>query len=374
MITLPRTTPRLSGRPSRPETGPIGLALAEEAVHVAQLSRRRGKLKMRGLATLPYPESREALLAAPRELKRLVRAALRAHGLTGGPIATVLPPEEVKLISVNYTVRPGQGEGAALAQVVGERLGGDLAEYVVDFVPVRDNDHAGGERTALVAVAKEAVVIPYLEAFRRAGLKVAALEIGPVAIRRLVSVLRPEGDFSNVLVINFGRIKSYLTVLSGRRLLFDREIAFGEERLLHRLTEALNLAPAAAAALIRQHGLAPNGKSGNGEKGDLDVATTLVEILKPAFLECVDAIQQILIYTLSETHGRSVEQIYLLGSIARWPGADRLLNSLVEMAVSNLDPVTPFATDAGRGEPDAAGHPQAAIAVGLALRGMVDDA
>ena len=84
------------------------------------------------------------------------------------------------------------------------------------------------------------------------------------------------------------------------------------------------------------------------------------------------------LFRLSETTMASgyasIEHVYLLGSIARWPRADRLLQSLLSVPVRNLDlrgvlpmpAATPTTADLDPGS-------GMAIAIGLALRDVTDD-
>ena len=101
---------------------------------------------------------------------------------------------------------------------------------------------------------------------------------------------------------------------------------------------------------------------------------TLSEILKPQFMKLVEEVKRAFLYAASETRGRGVQQVYLLGSIARWPGSDQLLSSLTGSKVAKIpDPLSVFpASD--EDEARAAGHsaPEIAVATGLALRGMKD--
>jgi type IV pilus assembly protein PilM len=358
--------------PTRAEVGPIGMVLSREALHMVQMKRADEGVRVLAHASLPYPAGREDLTAAPKALRRLVQTGVRQGGFHGSRVVTTLPPEDVKLMFFSYVVHAGESEDAALVRFIADRVEGDLADYVVDYVPVRDADHGSGARSSLVVLARRDVVIEYLTTFRRAGYDVQALEIGPAAVRRLVLAIRADDDYSNVLVVNFGRAKSYLTVLSGRRLLFDREIAFGDDKLLMRLGDALDMSSPSAEKLVRTHGLLssaePHGLT-SGE-AELNVSRTLVEILKPSFLECADAIQQVLLYTSSETRGTPVRQIYLLGSIAHWEGADRLLNDLIEVPVTVLDPLAAFAAPGRPASSRSEVSPLMAIATGLALRGM----
>ena len=362
----------VGGLPTRAEVGPIGIVLSREALHMVQMERTDEGLRVLAYASLPYHAGRDDLTAAPKALRRLVQAGVRQGGFRGSRVVTTLPPEDVKLMFFNYAVRAGESEDTALVRFIADRVEGDLADYVVDYVPVREADHGSGARSSLVVLARRGAVIDYLTTFRRAGYDVQALEIGPAAVRRLVLAIRADDDYSNVLVANFGRDKSYLTVLSGRRLLFDREIAFGEDKLLVRLGDALDMSSPSVEKLVRTHGLLSGAEAHGLTYGEteLNVSQTLVEILKPSFLECADAIQQVLLYTSSETRGKPVRQIYLLGSIAHWEGADRLLSDLIEVPVTVLDPLAEFAAPGASVSSRSEVSPLMAIATGLALRGM----
>jgi type IV pilus assembly protein PilM len=358
------------------EVGPIGIVLSREALHMVQMTRESYGLRVLARASLPYPEGRDGLTRAPKALRRVVQAGTRQGGFRGSRVVTTLPSKDVRLMFCNYVVNSGESDDAAVVRFLVDRVEGTLADYVVDYLPVREADHVGGARSSLVVLARREGVIDYLTTFRRAGYEVEALEIGPAAVRRLVVAIRADDDYSNVLVVNFGRAKSYLTVLSGRRLLFDREIAFGEDKLLLRLGKALEMSSRSAEKLVRTHGLV----SGAGPHGlacsaaEENVSQTLVEILKPSFLECVDAIQKVLLYTSSETRGKPIQQIYLLGSIAHWAGVDRLLDSLIAVPVTVLDPLAAFAAPGTPASGNAEASPLMAVATGLALRGMVDHA
>ena len=64
--------------------------------------------------------------------------------------------------------------------------------------------------------------------------------------------------------------------------------------------------------------------------------------------------------------------MYLLGSIARWPGADGLLSTLTGMDVANIpDPLTLFPSDeTGRQPVNDASASDIVVATGAALRGL----
>ena len=111
-------------------------------------------------------------------------------------------------------------------------------------------------------------------------------------------------------------------MISGRRLLFNQSVNFGENLLLQRIAAELDLSRDAARALVVDHGLErqPLARA-IGAEVDSDVSATLLEIVKPRFLDLVNEINRVLVFTAAETHGVPVSRICLLGSLAHWPGA-----------------------------------------------------
>ncbi len=221
------------------------------------------------------------------------------------------------------------------------------------------------ERLALVAVSERDTVIGLLETLRKARLDVAALEIGPVAISRLIGVLPSDGDSNNVLVINSGRDASYLTLICGSDLLFDQRIGFGERSLIRELADTLDLSVEMAQGLMERSGVGAGGERAY-EAGLSDAVS---EILKPQFLQLAEEIRRVCMYAAAETRGGTVGQAYLLGSIARWPGAAKMLGAMTEVPVANVpDPLCRMAD--GEDVDTVARSPEIAVATGLALRGM----
>jgi Tfp pilus assembly PilM family ATPase len=105
--------------------------------------------------------------------------------------------------------------------------------------------------------------------------------------------------------------------------------------------------------------------------GSREILSSVAEILHPVFLEFIDNVNKTLIYTASMLHGKSVQQIYLLGSVARYPGADAFLEQMLSLPVSVMDPFSLFEASNSDGKPLSpditAGD---ALATGLALRGF----
>lgn len=350
---------------------PIGLDFAAQAINLMQLSRAADgtSMQVHAAASIPYPCEREKLLTDPALLKPFVRAALASSPFVGRRVYCALAPADVRIIPLTVHVGPGQNEQQLVARAVREHLGGALDQSVIDYYQVRSLDGDGPDKQVLVAVAQQTRVMAYLEVLRSAGLDPLALDIGPVALARLLAALQNEDYDQSILLINFGIVKSYLTVVWGRRLMIDREIDFGEMQMTDKLAQSLGLTPAVALSLLREHGIGARerGKHANGA-AEVDIGRTIGEILHPEFTLLSEELGRTQVYVASRTRGSSISRVYVNGSAAGYPNIQDRIAELVALPVELLNPFNAFtgtsALNAGNGLQQGI-----ALAAGLALRG-----
>ncbi|MFW2403869.1 MAG: pilus assembly protein PilM [Gammaproteobacteria bacterium] len=358
--------------------GPIGLHLAEEQAHAVQLRRlASGSLCLRAWASAPYADTREETLADPEALQELKTALLGRGMFKGHRIVTALPPAMTRIASLNYQAAGPTPDSERILRLMAERLDGPLDDYVIDYMPVRGNEKAR-EKVALVTTSRRADVLEFLDRMRRAGLEVAELEVGPAAINRVVSALPHEAENQgNVLVINYGADHTYLTLISGRRLLMDKEIEFGANPLIQQIARGLDISTKMAEDIALREGFRqtrkPMGATGTITADDLN---PVVEIVRPVFSRLAEEVRRACLYVASESKGDAVEAVYAFGTVARWPGADRMLSEVAHVPVADTLPLAAiFDTATGKGMENYPGiGPDLAIATGLALRGLTDGA
>jgi Tfp pilus assembly PilM family ATPase len=314
-------------------------------------------------------------MATPSAVAKLVRRGMRAGKFRGRKVVSALPPEHVRVMSVSYAANTTDSAAASIARLMADRVEGSLTEYVIDYVPIRMNSH-DGDRLALVAVSRIEHASSYLDGLAAAGLHVDFLEIGPLALKRLISSAANENKQEHVFVVNVGETSSKLTTISGERLLANQEISFGEAAILDAVATSLDLAINVARDLIMTNGLDPARLRTDTTVGfNTTVAGILVEIVRPEFLKLVREIERAFRFADSESHGNCPKKIIVVGGIAHWSGAAKLLGSLTNTPVECLGRShMPFAGHAD--DITAISDEQAAemsTAVGLALRGMIED-
>lgn len=350
---------------------PTGLHMGKQRLNLVQMrDAGSGAPAIRAAAALDYGCKLEDILADRKRLKQLVRRAFAGQPFKGKRVVTCLPIDQVVIRQLNYAVAAGESDAQAIMRELGQRARGNLDGTVVDFLRLRAETDAGPQREAIVATAARGQVTAYLDALTGAGLEVDALDIGPIALQRVVGWIYPPDVKSppNLLLINFGSTVSYLTVVWGRRLMLDRGIDFAEQRLFAKVEKQLDLSKGEARHLLLTHGFATAAAVG-ADAGE--IGHTLREVLRPEFSALTAEVRKTLSYTSSKTRGRSVDKIFLLGSIARYPGIAELLGELLSTPVEVLNPFSLFPhhlkhEDLATLTP----HSGIAVAAGLALRNL----
>jgi len=397
----------------------IGLHIGLERVNLMQLQPGVPGPAVRAAASIIHGTSRDELISNPARLKQLVRRAFAGQPFRGTRVVTCLPSDHVKMLLLTYSMSEGTSEADAVIRELRERVHEGLDGMVVDYITVRQEDPSR-PKEAIVAMAARDKVTAYLDVLSESGLEVTALDVAPAALTRLlswVSVAEP-ATHPNLLLINFGATRSYLTVAWGRRLMLDRSIEFAEQRLLARLKNILDIAGPEAKRLLLERGfgastgpddaselahtlkevlrpefaalkrevnqtlmdpeaqaagpLPPSDpQAGADRASDSEIRQTLKEVLRPEFSALKAEVDNTLVYTASKSHGRSVDGIYVVGSIARYPGIEDLLREQFSLPLKILDPFSIFSHRLSDKELSWL-WPRSGIAAatGLALRGV----
>ena len=357
------------------EVGLIGVDFAVDNINLAQLEKTiSGDIVLRSCCSINYPQTREDLLNSPKNLRPILRQAIKEYGFKGKKIVSSMPSRDVRIFSIHYLKSKNTDDTESILNALSERLDDDVSQYVIDYLPIRSVDK-DGEQLALVALVKHELVISYLELLRQSGLYVEALEIRPAAIKRLVYSLYQEQEYKNVLVINFGCDMSYLTIISGRRLLFDQQINFGANVVIEKMSTVLDMPKEKTLDLINKHGFRSENSRNSSQfaYSDEDITKTLLDIVRPILEELIEEINRVLIFAASENHGEPITKIYLLGSLAHWDGVDNFLNKKLNLLVETLqDPLSKFTNSNSKYSTEYQNAPNMAIAAGLALRGLVE--
>jgi type IV pilus assembly protein PilM len=356
--------------------GLIGLDIRSNTLHLCQLRPETdNRFTIIAKSSMSFDGSRQQLLESPKDFKRLLAKATQGKKFKGNKVTAIMPPDDVRIMLLTYKSTVSDVD-AEIIKMLTQRVKGNIDDYVVDYLPVRNSPN-DEEHIVMASVALRSRVERFLATLSYAGLQVHSLDIGPSALRRLISVLYTEDKKSNVLLVNTAEDSCFLTIISGRRLLFDQPVSFGCNQLLEDISKTLDLPVEKARELVLKHGFSVSSESDMsiGIVSQSEVSGALLEILKPAFMKLAEEINRVLIFTASETRGIPLSRVFLLGCMARFPGAHELMMSLLDVPVEKY-PTEFYDIFLDENEYTTSWStqlPELAIATGLALRGLQPD-
>jgi len=357
-LTLRRLAQRAAPHFFAGATCPVGLHLGGERLSAAQMQAGAQGLAVERVGSLELGGPWYAMLCEPRRFKHALRRFWAEHGFHGNDVVAAMPQEQVKVFTLEYSAAPGQADAEVIAAEVKDRFKAKGRSVVVDFVPVRQATQEERSREAVVAVAAREDVTAFLDLLGAAGLRVTALDIAGMALKRVVPWVDKGGgsEMENALLVHIGAASSQLMVVWGRRLMLDRSIEFSEQRLLARVARHLDL-PEHAAKRLLAHG------------GEIDAA--LREIMGSELLALRTEVSKTLQYAASRTRGNGVERILLVGDLARLPGIAQFLAGGLTKPVEILEPLSrlPHRLSVEQAA-ELSSHCGVTVAIGLALRGL----
>jgi len=363
----------------------IGFDLGMEKLNMVQVDFKSGKPMVIAASSNYYDVNYAELIQQPDLFKQLIKSSLKSARFKGKKVIATVPTPILKILFLNFQCKANEIEVQAMLSALKHRVGDDLANYVIDYLPINPQLNEQLNRVALVAMAKHDAIEDFLGLLNYSGLSVEALEISPVAIKRLISSITHSEDPQKVLTINFGTTKSYLTVIWNNKLLFDREIDFGMNSILETIAEAFDIETQTALKVLHEYGLSEDG--GREENivtnqdfelldeentDDSRMKTVLLDILRPVFFELTEEIKDVLVYVASETRGGAVELIYLMGSLSRISAIDQVIDHLISIPVQTINPFFGIETENSHSLLDDLGPLSGvAVATGLSMRGKV---
>lgn len=237
-------------------------------------------------------------------------------------------------------------------------------QAITDYVNLGEVS-AGGQKQLLVllaAVPRE-VAYAYHHVFDVAGMRLIAIDIAPLALRRwllAVDSLSMKGDSKvTVAIIDIGFGDTNFVICQGPRVTFARTIAFGGASLAGDVARINKIDLDGAQKFVKEEGklVAPARESGAMEEIQLDM------VLRNRLDELVRELRRSFDFYRTQTKETGIDMVILAGGVARLPGLPQYLQE--HLAI----PVEVGLLDLGDGP---VLEPSFAVAAGLALRGAIN--
>jgi type IV pilus assembly protein PilM len=303
----------------------------------------------------------------PDELANALRDFFKKHKLprTGVRLGIANNRIGVRTLEIAGINDPKQ-LGNAIRFRAQEALPIPLDEAVLDYQVLSVRIDANGQtvRRILLVVAYRDLIDRYVGACRKAGIRLAGIDLEAFGLLRALTVPRDEDDppRAATVVVNVGHDRSTFGVSDGLHCEFTRVLDWGGSKLSVAVARALDLAPSEAApikhALSLVEPVTPAGLT--TEQGK--TAREAVQRELHAFArELVSALQ----FYQNQPGSLGIGEVVLTGGTADLPGIDAELRRLIGVPVRVGDPLMNVKLGKKVGSPDHVGSLATAIGLGI---------
>ena len=216
-------------------------------------------------------------------------------------------------------------------------------ESVLDYRVLEERLNEAGEpiRRVLLVVAPRDQVAPYAEVARRAGIKLAGVDLEALGLLRAFVDPKPfavrAGDDTATVVVAIGHESSTLLVAGGGICEFTRVFDWGGSALEEAIAASLDVHPAEAATILRHLSLSGPGR----QLETLDEAARAKALdavrlrLTPFARELVSSLQ----FYQTQNESLGIGGIVITGGTSHLEGLGEALHQMIGVNVSVGDPL-----------------------------------
>jgi type IV pilus assembly protein PilM len=241
-----------------------------------------------------------------------------------------------------------------------------VEEAVLDYQVLGERVDASGQTVhrVLLVVAYRDLIDRYVAACRKAGIKLAGIDLEAFGLLRALTVPRGEDDEPRAatVVVNVGHDRSTFGVSDGLHCEFTRVLDWGGSKLGVAIARALDLAPSEAAPI--KHALSlvePVTPAGLTQEQGQKARDAVQRELHAFARELVSALQ----FYQNQPGSLGIGEVVLTGGTAELPGIDAELGRLIGVPVRLGDPLVNVKVGKKVGVPEGLGSLATAIGLGI---------
>jgi type IV pilus assembly protein PilM len=305
-------------------------------------------------------------LREPDALAAALKAFFRANKLPRQSVRLGIASNRigVRMFELGGIDDPKQLENAIRYRAQ-EALPIPLEEAVLDYQILGEtvDDEGQKKHRVLLVVAYRDLVDRYVAACKKAGIKLAGVDLEAFALLRALGAHPAEGANAAIVVASVGADRSTLAVSNGEICEFTRVIEWGGQNLNVAIARTLDMTPSEAEPIKLTVNLLEPAEamvSLDAEKA-ARVRTAVSEELQTFARELVSSLQ----FYQGQPGSLGIAEIVLTGGTAQMPGLDAELARLIGVRVRVGDPLARVERGKKLGEPESIGS--LAVAIGLGI-------
>lgn len=205
----------------------LGLSWEDDGVRVVEVGYKRRKYNVKA-SFFPFPE---AVLETGCQINHhamveFMKGIVQDNRWHKRTVVTALPAHQVQIRHLKFPSMPKEDLQKAVIWEISQILGEKLSEYAFDYM-ITGEQSQDKEISVLIAAVSRSKVMEYYHLFSKAGFRLQAIDVIPVALKR---ALIEDSQFSQVhnavVLLYLGNCCSQLAVIDRGQLTFTRSLPY----------------------------------------------------------------------------------------------------------------------------------------------------
>ena len=324
----------------------IGIDIGSSSVKIVQM-KKNSILKRWGMDRIPEGVINQGRIEAPTALAEVVKRTIKRNRIKGSMCALCLSGSEVFVRELKL---PEMNEKQIIENIKHEITGYlplDLNEYCIDYrllEYIHPQDGAPGKLRVMVVAVPANLVNRYIDTLKKAGLKVAYVDVVPNIVGKIAKWMLINGstmeNYKNTGIIDFGAHSTQVVILKDGNYFIYKSIANGGDYLTGVIADKGEMDSIEAEEQKLRT---------NFFKSDSQVE--LNRHVKNFFDYLLTDIERALEYFKNKNNNNGVEKIYLMGGGSLLKGLTEYMGTQLSASVSSMsDVLNPLSYNRDLGE------------------------
>jgi len=341
----------------------IGLDIGSRSVKVAEITETKNGRKLRrfGMADIPPGAIEDGAISDTETVAQVIRQLLKSANIKATNVALSIGGYSVIIKKINVQTMPEEQLQETIHFEAEQYIPFDISDVNLDFQLLGEVENNPSQMSVFLVAAKKEMVNDYINLATLVGLTPCIVDVEAFALQNIFEA-NYDIQGENVALIDIGASKTSLNILKDNSSVFMRDVALGCIQINQKIMSMLDCSYD-QAELIKF-----------GEPSNKLSADELKQIISAVVTDWCTEIRRALDFFYTNYPDDPIKRIILSGGGANIAEFRQLLASESAAQVETLNPFSGVVVDEKSFDPEYIRQigPQAAIAMGLALR-RVDD-
>ncbi len=345
----------------------IGLDIGSSGVKMMELDHdpKEGVWRLRnfGMVALPPEAIVDGAVMNTNVIVDAIRELVARHKVKTRDVCTSVAGHSVIIKRINLPLMTPDELEESIQWEAEQYIPFDINDVNIDVQILNEQGDEAGQMEVLLVAARKELVNEYVSIIQEAGLNPAVIDVDAFAVENMFE-LNYDLPRDTIALVNVGASNVNINVLREGVTAFTRDIGIGGRQFTEEIQRTLNISYEEAEAMK---------VGGNEQDASAVVPEEIETVLSGVADNLATEIHRSLDFHLSSAN-TTLARIYLSGGAARTPGLARAIAQKTGTPIEIVDAFRKVEIDERAFNPHFLRDvsPQAAVAVGLAMRRIGD--